>query len=370
MKARYFIESLVFALALAAVFLAVNGGVRADDFTLMLTINGEDITEVDSVSIDADGEFVVDLRIYDNTSEIVLHQVNVAATFTGFTVLTLSEPLDDYLILPGEYYRRQIPVNARELLGLGDATLTVGIYRSEVQLEYSVNGHPEVWSSWVDIQVVGNPLKTPAGIAGVATGILTVGAFAWLIHGLSSLYKFALGRLESLARGRVVGSIVNAAKKHIIKEKCPVCETRFKNDYCYTCGKPAKQIRHEYRHRLRELAKQGQKLLADGTVTEADLAAALNISDRTAGDVIAVMNNARMYRVRGFGRRLMVKAIFSGICFAISTIIWVTVGGFAVLSTPALVAILVAAIVIPLVITWGFHIKARRAIRRRASQTA
>ena len=58
--------------------------------------------------------------------------------------------------------------------------------------------------------------------------------------------------------------------------------------------------------------------------------------------------------------------VFTGIGIAISTIIWITVGGFAVLSTTALVVILVAAIVIPLAVTWGLRLKAKRAVRKSA----
>lgn len=356
------ITGFVFALALTALLLAVGTAVKADDFSLSLTINGSDISEMETVEIDPDGEFTVDLRIFDNTTDITLHQLSVSVTFLDIVILTIDEPLNDY-IEPGDIYHREIPINAPELLKLGDATLTTGKYRTQLKLEYSVYDTEAVWSRWIDVQVVGNPLLTPVGGAGAAIGAVTVGGIVWLVKGLSGLYHLALGNLESLARGRVVGSIVGATRKRIVKEKCPICGERFKGGYCHTCKKSAKQVRREYQDRLKDLAQQGEKLLADGKTPD-EMASELNISDKVAADVLAVIKDARMFRVRGIARGLMVRALFTGIGIAISTVLWVTVGGLAVLNTAALLAILIAAIVIPLAITWGLRIKAKRAIAR------
>lgn len=367
MLKRNIIVGVLFTPLLFTILLAAISAVYANgDFSLRLTINGDDISQIETVEIESDGEFIMELRISDTTSEVILHEVSVAITFAGQAVLTISEPLGNHRILPGEEYRREIPVNARELLHLGDTVLTTGIYRSQVRLEYTVNGQEGIWGRSTNIQVLGNPLVTPVGGAGLAVSAATLGALLWLSKGLSSLWKFALGRLESLARGRVVGSIVSAAGKHIVGEVCPVCGTRFKNNYCFTCGKSAKVIRREYRKKLKDLALQSEKLFADGEVTEDELSSKLNISEKEAADVLAVIRNARLFRVRKFSRGLMYRAIFAGIGFGISTIIWITVGGFAVLSTAALVAILIAAIVVPLAITWGLRLRAKRAIDSRA----
>jgi hypothetical protein len=267
-------------------------------------------------------------------------------------------------MVPGDSFQREMTINAREVLNVGNRPLTTGIYRSQVKLEYSVSGGEEVWSRWINIRILGNPLSSVLGIAGAVVSAVTIGAVLWLVKGLSTLYKFAMGRLESLARGRVVGSIVNTSKKFVVKEKCPVCGKPFKNDYCDTCLKSAKQLRLEYRNRLKDLAIQGEELLAGGEVTRDELCTQLNIEGQIAADVIAVMNNARLFRIKGIARGLVLKAILAGICFTISTVIWVTVGGFAVLSTAALLTILIAAIVIPLAVTWGFRIKAKRAHKR------
>ena len=366
MMIKNVIDCILFVFVISVLILAVSTTARADDFSVSLTVNGDDVSEMDAVEIDPDGEFTVHLRIFDNTHDITLHQLSISVTFMDIAIVTVNEPLGDYLILPGEEYLREIPVNAREFLKLGDTTLTTGKYRTLLELEYSVGDSSAVWNRWVDFQVVGNPLLTPVGGAGAAVSVLTVGAVVWLTKGLSSLYQFAIGHLEALARGRVVGSFVSAARKRIVRDKCPVCGGRFKSGYCYTCKKSAKELRSEYNERLQDLARRGEKMLTDGEATFDDLCEKLGIDGRLGEDVIAVIRDARLFRMQGFARRLMVRAFFMGIGIAISTIIWITVGGFAALSTPALLAILVAAIVIPLAITWGFRIKAKRAIRRSA----
>ncbi len=361
---RNIIDSVVFILIIGTLLLAVSTTIKADDFSLRLTINGNGITELETVEIDPDGEFVVELRISDNPRDIILHRLNVTVTFIDIEILTINEPLLNHHMEPYDVYHEEIPINAREWLKLGDTNLTTGKYRTRVDLEYSVGEAPAAWSQWVNLQVTGNPLLTPVGGAGAAVGIATIGAIAWLAKGLSSLYQLAMGNLESLARGRLVGSIVSAARKRIVKEKCPVCGERFKGGYCQTCNKSAKKVRREYRDRLGDLAQQGEKLLADGEVKFDEIPEKLGISGQLATDVMAVIRDARMYRMQGFARRLMIRAIFTGIGFAISTILWITVGGLAVLSTPALLAILIGAIVIPLAITWGLRLKAKRAIAR------
>ena len=367
MIVRNIIGGMVFVLLLFTMLLLVSSNVQSNgDFSLRLTINGNDISEIDTVEIESDGEFIINLWLFDTTSDVVLHKVSVSVLFAGQVILTVSESLGNYHLMPGEDYRREIPVNAREFLHIGDTALLTGIYRSQVNLEYTAGGQEEIWSRWTNIQVLGNPVATPIGGAGVAVSVATLGVFLWLFRGLSSLWKFALGRLESLARGRVVGSIVGAARKHVVRDICPVCGIRFKSGYCAICGKRENVIKNEYRKRLKELALQGEKLLADGKVTEEQLPSELNISDREAADVLAVIRNARLFRVKKYSRGLMYRAIFTGLGFGISTIIWVTVGGFAVLSTTALVVILIAAIVIPLAITWGLRLKTKHAIERRA----
>jgi hypothetical protein len=369
MANRTIVAYPVLMLLIALLLLIADSAVRADDFILRLAINGEDIMEEGIITIDSEGEFKIDLRIFDVTRDVILRKYSVAITIVGVAFPPISENLGNYHMVPGDSYQREMTLNAREVLNLGDRPLTTGIYRSQMKLEYSMSGGEKAWSQWVNIRILGNPLSSVFGIAGAVVSAVTIGAVLWLVKGLSTLYNLAMGRLESLARGRVVGSIVNASKKFVVKERCPICGKPLKNEYCYTCMKSAKQVRLEYRNRLKNLAIQGEELLAGGEVTRDELCTKLNIEGQIAADVIAVMNNAKLFRVKGVARGLMIKAILAGICFAISTIIWVTVGGFAVLSTAALLTILIVAIAIPLIVTWGFRIKAKRVLKRREITT-
>ena len=278
MMIRNIINCFVFAMILFILLLMVSTTVWAEDFSLRLTIDGNDISAMETVEIDPDGELTIDLRIFDNPRELTLHQLSVSVTFADISILTVSESLGNHHMEPGDIYHREIPVDSRKLLKLGDVTLTTGKYRSEIRLEYTVDDRVEVWGRWINIRVTGNPLLTPVGGAGAVISALTLGAVLWLAKGLSTLYQYAMGNLESLTRGRVVGSIVGAAGKRIIKEKCPVCGERFKSGYCHTCKKSAKEIRREYRDRLQDLAQQGEKLLADGKATYDELCSELGIS--------------------------------------------------------------------------------------------
>jgi hypothetical protein len=363
MTTRTVVTYVVLMLLIASLVLIVDSAVRADDFSLRLVINGKDVTEEGIVTIDSAGEAKIDLRIFDVTSDVILRRYTITVTLTGISFPPISEYIGNYHMAPGDSYQREMTINARELLNLGNRPLTTGIYRSKVKLEYLVNGGEEAWSRWINIQILGNPLNSVFGIAGAIVSAVTIGTVLWLVKGLLNLYKFAMGRLETLARGRVVGSIVNASKKFVIQEKCPICGKPLQNEFCYTCMKSAKQVTLEYQNRLKNLALQGEELLAGGKVTRHELFTKLNIEGQMAADVIDVMNNAKLFRVKGFARGLMIKAILAGICFTISTIIWVTVGGFAVLGTAALLTILIAAIIIPLTVTWGLRIKAKRVLK-------
>ena len=48
----------------------------------------------------------------------------------------------------------------------------------------------------------------------------------------------------------------------------------------------------------------------------------------------------------------------------LSTILWITVGGLVVLSASALVVMLVSSIALPVAITKGFQIKAKRTLKK------
>jgi hypothetical protein len=389
MMIRNIIECMAFVFLTFALLLAVNSRVQAnDDFSIRLTMNGDDISEMETIVIDPERELTIDLQIFDVTRDVTLQKVSVLVTFAEQVILTQSETLGNFQMVAGESYRRGITINAREILKFGDRPLSTGIYRSQVRLEYVVDGREKAWSQWKNIQILGNPLSTPAGAAGIVVSAGALAAILLVVRALAvpnlpagtalpsstpvkalpRLYEFALERLEPMARGRVVGSIVNSAKKRIIKERCPICETRLKHGHCYTCKKSVKEVRKEYTNKLKDLVLQGGQLIASGqAATLDDVCSRLGISGKLGTDVIAILRHAKLVRVKGLARKLTGKAITAGIGSGLSAIIWVTVGGFAVLSTSALIGILIASVVIPLTVTKSLQVKARRAIRRSAN---
>jgi len=383
---RNIIKTLAFVLLLGALLSAAHSEAEANgDFSIRLNVNGEDLLKQETITIDPERELMIDLQIFDVTRDVTLRRVSVVVTFAGQTMITLSENLNDFHVAAGETYEEEITLDAREMLKLGDLPLITGIFRSVINLEYTVGDRNMVWSESKNIRILGNPLVTPLGAVGLIVSMGTVASILMLIRSLvvpnlpgvmmlpanisisslPRLYDLAAERLDTTARGRMMGSLVKAAKRRVIKNKCPVCETRLKHGYCYTCKKSAKEVRNEYTDRVRTLAIQGSKLLASGEVaTINDLCSRLGINARMGTDVIATLKHAKLVKVKGIARKLMGKAVMAGIGSGLSTVLWVTVGGLVVLSSSAMVAILVASVVIPVTLAKSLQMRARRAIKR------
>jgi len=383
---RSIIKTLAFVLLLGALLSAAHSVAEANgDFSIRLNVNGEDLLKQETITIDPERELMVELQIFDVARDVTLRKVSVVVTFAGQTLITLSENLHDFRVAAGETYEEKIILDAREMLKLGNLPLITGIYRSVINLEYTVGDRNMVWSESKNIRILGNPLVTPLGAAGLIVSMGTVASILMLmrslvvpnlpagtmlpahtsISSLPRLYDLAAERLEPAARGRMMGSMVKAAKGRVTKNKCPVCETRLKHGYCYTCKKSAKEVRNEYTDRVRTLAIQGSKLLASGEVATIDgLCSRLGINARMGTDVIATLKNAKLVKIRGIARKLMGKAVMAGIGSGLSTVLWVTVGGLVVLSSSAMVAILVASVVIPVTLAKSLQMRAKRAIKR------
>jgi hypothetical protein len=386
MRVKNIIERIVvLSLISLSILMMTDIAQGNDDLSLRLELNGDDISEAETVTIDPEKALRIDLQIYDVTGDVILKSLSVSITFAGQAILTQNVDLGSYYLPAGESYRNEIIVDIKELLTYGDRPLATGKYRGQLKLEYSKGGQEKAQTQWNAFHIPGNPLSTPAGAAGVVVGTGTLAAIFLLARSLVvpaipigatlsssisiqpqiSLRKLAMERLEPTTRGRMTGSIVNAAKKLIVKGKCPICETRLKHGYCYTCRKSAKDVRHEYTAKLKDLALQTGPLINNGHITTLDeLCLKLSISRRLGADVITTLAHAKMIKIKGLAHKLMGKAVMAGIGSGLSIIIWVTIGGFAFLSAPMLITILVASIVIPLVVTKTLQIKARHEITK------
>jgi hypothetical protein len=386
MLVRRAIASLVFLLLAGFMVSGASPAAGADDdFTLRITLNGEDISGDETVVIDPEETLVVDIRIVNGESAVNLNAISVEVIFAGFVIMTVSEPLANPYMAPSEVRSERMEIDVPDALGTGGRTLVTGIYQSRFSIDYTVNSVGEVWSRDKNLKIPGNPLTTPAGAAGVVVGIGAIASILALVksavtpaisagtilpagaslQAMPGLHEFALQKLESTTRGRVVGSVVNTAKKRIVKQKCPICESRIRHGHCYTCRKPVKEVRAEYLNMLKDLVVRGGQLIESGQAsTVNELCSMLNVSGRVATDVVATLRHARLIKVKGITRKLAGRAVTMGICSGISAIIWITIGGFAALSTTALIAILAAVIVIPYVVAKSLQMKARHAIRR------
>lgn len=389
MKIRNIIECLLLVFLAGLISLGLSSPVRAiDDFNLQITINGEDISGMETVVIEPDEDMRIDLAFDNGDKPVTIREMVIEVTFAGQVVLKKVEPLADFHMEPGEVRRERINVDFKEIVQPCGVTITTGIYHSRVSLKYDVGSGEAVWRQQKDVKIPGNPLTTPAGAAGAAVSVAAAAAIVGLVKSIAvpgiasgsvlsagvsmkampGLYELAMDRLESTTRGRVVGNIVNSAKKRIIKRQCPVCETRLKHGHCYTCRKSAKEVTKEYTERIKDLVLQGGQLIAGKQVTTMkELCSELGISGKTATDVVATLKHSGLIKVKGIARKITGRAVTAGICSGLSAIIWITVGGFAVLSATVLISILIAAIVIPFAIGKSLQIKAKRDIRRSAN---
>ena len=348
-----------------------------DYFSFRISVDGEDLSSLDAIPLDPDESHDIVLHVFDVNREVTLESISITITFSGLPVATIDKTLGRTL-QPGEEYTEPIAISANEFLTIGGLNIVTGLYHGTIELNYSIGGSPLAYSQPKDLRILGNPAASAVGIAAIvatgsavaagtvlgtslaASGAGAAAANVTLIP-LPALNSFILGRLEPTARGSVVGAIVRAARKRIVKRNCPICSTRIKHDYCYTCRKTAKEVEKEYTEKVKELALQGMQLLASGEVKTLDaLRSRLNINDRLGMDVIATLKDARMVKIKGLAGKLMAKAVTTGISSAISIILWITIGGFAVLSVWLLITVLLLALLLPILITKFFQWRARR----------
>ncbi len=353
------------------------------DFSLEIMVNGEELSTLETIAVDPEEDLTIDIHIFDVTKDVTIESISLAITFSGQPVISMTKDLGSVRVEAGKEYVESITINPKDAIGIGNMTLATGMYNGLITLNYSVEDQTEIFSQPKNISIIGNPLTTVAGVvalvvtggaiaAGIALGTsvassgIAAGALVPMqarVVPLEGLKRFALGRLEPTARGSVVGAIVRATRKRIIKRICPICSSRIRHDYCYTCQKTAKEVEKEYTEKVKALALQGIQILASGEAKTMDvLCSRMGISDKLGTDVIATLKNAKLVKVKGTATKLMGKAVTAGIGTGISIILWITIGGFAILSTYLLITVLFLALLLPILITRFFQWRARRSL--------
>jgi len=368
---------LVFILLVLCLPLAASAAQRVyNDFSLELFIDGQDLAALDAITVDPDGDTIIDLHIFEVSQEVTLHSLSLVILIAGQPVATITESLQNEVIQPGEDYSDMLTMSPQQFFNIGGMNIATGVYNGLIELDYSATDSDKTFSHPIKVRILGNPVNSLVGVIGmVATAAAAVSAAVLgtslvaagsivtsnvQLIALENLKRFALGRLEPTARGSVVGAIVKAARKRIRKRNCPICSSRIKHDYCYTCKKTAKEVEKEYTEKVKALALEGIQLLASGEVKTMDaLCSRLGIDNRLGMDVIATLKNAKLVKVKGIASKLMAKAVTTGISSAISIILWITIGGFAVLNTWMLVTVLFLALLLPILITKYFQWRAR-----------
>ncbi len=373
----------LFALALGLPLAVHAEGPENGDFDLELSIDGIDVWESDVIVIDPVQGLVLDICITPGDKAIRPDEASVAVMFGGRQVTAFPLDLSNITLGSGRTCLQGQRWTAEDIGEHIEMSPLTGIFRIRVTLSYFVDDDPRTWTVDKNVRIPGNPMATPTGAAaavvsggaviaiavlvraattsGLVAGTAVTGAAS--LRPATNLANLVRGRLEPTARGRVMSSIVKAAGSRIVKRTCPLCEGPIRRGHCYQCRKSAKQTRIEYVDRLQALALEAAKLVADGTATTVDqLQRELGVSARLASDVAAVLSKSKLVKLKGIGRKLAGKAIMAGIGTGLSTILWVTVGGFAVLEAWALVAIIVASVALPVAVTKMLQARARREV--------
>ncbi len=345
----------------------VNG-----DFSLDLRVNGQDMLSQQAFTVSGDEMLNFDLTIRDVQVPVVMQRLTVEIFLAGIPVSVISEELNQD-INPGDTYRPPIdPINTRDYLSIWGIDIATGKYRAVVRLEYLASGAARSWTQARDVEVPGNPLATVAGMGAAVISGMALGGMLALVKssvGFNLETQVLSGKksLEARARSKVSNLIASAAKRLVVKEKCPLCQARLEHGFCPACGQSVKQLQKAYRALVKQLSAQGMELLAAREVESiATIPEAMGIEGELARDVVGTMHNARLLRVKKFGRSLMGAALVSGAASGIAAVLWVTLGGFSVLSTTALTIILALSFVIP----WAIARIARMAMSRKYSAGA
>lgn len=238
------------------------------------------------------------------------------------------------------------------------------------------------------IRIPGNPIGTAAGQAAAGMAVVSVIVASWVWGSAASstialgvnvpgeavadlrskLSDWVHGKLEEKARERVRLLIMKTVNSRMPKDTCPWCSIPLEHGYCPKCKKSAEQARREYAEHVSELAKKAAGVIEDARrpITLQEVQSALNIIGvaRKASDVLVAMNNAGLIRLRGIGRRKLVRwALGLGMIIGIDAVLWVTVGGWAALPMWALLAIIGGSTVVSWAVTKALEVRGGRRLR-------
>ena len=352
-------------------------------FRLRLIVNGEDVTQSDTITLDPAEDLLVVLVVEEMSPGVTLERLSLAVMFLGQEIASPGWDLTNVAVGREKRFTRK----AGEYLDVLGFKPVTGRYETKVRLDYRVDDAPTEWLRPLEVTIPGNPVATPVGVAAVATGAVGVLAALGVIRAVVSptialgsaaggvsatpldpLQDLALDRLEPMARGKVASAVTKAAHKRISRDRCPMCGTKIRHNHCDTCQKTAREVRQEFSEQIQELMNRAVPLLAQGgSVTLDALSRQLGITRQLATDVLAVARHARLVKVRGLARKLTGKVVMMGVSTGLSATLWVTVGGFARLTPTILIAIVVSTVVVPLLLTRLLAWRAGRALRAAAA---
>jgi predicted transcriptional regulator len=331
-----------------------------EDFILNITVDNLDITEKKEVSFPTN-ETVSIIYNFKALRDVKINSLSLTLTFAEQNIISRELPLKAKYLPKGSKLTGIVNASVK-LLGMPIAT---GNYKVELKLDYEVNGERKVWKEPITVKILGNPLTTAAGGLAVLTTFLTVAEVFSSFRAVNPKVKanevlpqsseIRIDKpkeyLEPLVRGRFVAALTSEVKKRIRKRFCPICASKLKKNYCSKCNLSEEDAKKQYLSRMNEILPKVLNLLLDTrSLTLTSICKRFNINQKMASDVLASFRNSGIAKLKGLSLGLVKKGITIGINFSISTILWITIGGFAILNQTQLITIIVLSILIPAII--------------------
>ncbi len=360
-------------------------GESGPDFALEIHVDGQDLSTLSVLTLDVTRTSAIDLRVHDAKQDLTLRSITVAPAIAGREIVAFQKALTEAHVVSGQDFSTRMELSLGDYLSWDGRPLATGLYDVHVTVDYeTASGGQRTYDLPLEVRVPGNPLATPPGIAAVLFGIAAIAAafslassvttpaiaFGMQLPATAQAYAtnqfkdFSSGGLEPMARERSIALMTEAAKKRMKKDRCPMCGAHLKHDMCLPCGKPVEELRAEYVDSMKDLMVDFGDAFADNQVLSVGaLSRELGITPHLATEFLAVARKAKLMGIKGIGARVGGKALMMSVNAGVSTVLIITVGGFARLTPTILAVIVVLTVAAPLAITRYVAWRARRASR-------
>lgn len=386
----------VFLLLLTTPAIAVEFPEGISD--IQLSLNGQDIIQTPTVSLQVDEPVTLQLSIttelgYTVTlNEITIILGGVQPFQLSGTVpeipLTIPEDTTESVEITNFIFLDYVPTGLQAIV----ASLR-GRISATIEFDYSVNGQAQApWTLNRQlnmpveglIDAVANPIGAAAvGATAVTAVVIGATAAAAVLPGAASgaasaatstastasgaaassmlsgvrvaptdtLNQLLSGQLSFTAKGQVSKKLTGAAASGVSKKTCPICGDPFIRGVCHTCNKTYTQITKQYAVNVKHWAEQTISLVKEKSELSVQaIAEKLTLSPKQAADVYIAMTKANLIYASNVAKKLGKKVGLMGASMAVSIVLWGLIGGLIPISfdsLPVAIGVILLLTVVP-----------------------